>query len=482
MSMINPEFEFISQLSSIRKVSSNDIKFILEKIQNDPKSENFWLLSKMIRLSTSDIIKPLIDHISRVTIHRRTELLAAAFASAHFLRICDKVSQNDSYKWARSIKFPSNPYFASILYNIVALPTYSSSLPQLWDLLQSSSLTIQKQAAYAISNSARSPANFLRRVLGTISNDPPPEVEQLDISNIKPTLNRGLLIIAQNMISNSINLSEYIKPILKILNISPNNNLEKTTCIEAQNLLENLLLTNPIAFHKISLFEVTIIQSKAKNLSPTYFNALLNVYGLYCIKKLVQHLFLDWVFSLKTIGLIFLKSIGPYSKFLNPELQILAQKELVNLCKNKPFDKELQLVTIIYLLSSSPSSTIYISEFLSISNSIYKEYFVLFKSLLEPKTPPLNNPRHSLMKIPEIEKKDAFTQSQILMKSVVLQCDISREISIIIPKKNEYLMKPLNINNSLLDNKIIKSTIEPDINLDSDIELDFNTKPDSDDE
>jgi len=475
------------EITTTRTGTVEKVKELVEKLQNTFRDEDMWLLSRNIRLCSPESLKAQIENISRVTIHRRSDSLAAAFASAHLLRVADTVGQNDSYKWARSMKFPTNPEYASYIYNIVALPTYSNALPQLWQLLQCRSLHIQRHAAAGIARSAKSPMNFLKRVLATISKAPPSGVEKLEIPDPKHTLTRGLIIVAQCLSNNPVSASEYYNSLISTLSLIPSNAIETTTALEAQKLLSTVMDMNPSAFHRFSMYDSALIQAKSGNLHPSYLSSILKVFGISCIRKMVSHVFTDWVFSIRTTGLKYLEVVAPYAMFLSQELQLIAQKEILAQLEAKPFNKGIQRVLIMYLMSSSPSLSSYISS--TVLQNKYKNFstenMCLLKQILEPKMPPLLHPMRTSMKIPEIVKKDAFSQVNPQYKSIIVQCDGPKTSVPVQPKRIEPIIRPLQ-NTVEMSVDIIKEPVQHmkdnEIELDSDIELDLDAKPDSDDE
>lgn len=482
---MDPEdIDFATTLYSINEVTQKELKQQIDATIASQSDHDLWILSRMIRLAPPEILKPLIDQIAKATIHNRGKMLSAEFASSHLLRRADQIGQNDAYKWVRSMPFPGNPIYAAHIYNIVAAPAFCSALPSQWDILQSPNLQVQREAAAALARSAKSPANFLRRVLATLSPNPPSDVEKLTIERQKPTLTRGLILVASCLTKNPLNALEYYTPLSAIINITPNTQLEISTATIAQELLAQIMFSCPTAFHTLDVFNPALVQTRVGNLSNMFLRAILGVFGLTAIRKLVIPLLERWIDSAATTGLSCLREIAPYAAFLPPEAQLDVHAALVGLCKRRPLSRDLFMTTASFMASSNPAQSPHISEFLPLAerSPFAAEVFAALHGALEPKTAPVAHPMRDHMKIREVEKVDAFVQVEVKKRNIIVQCDVRRDPRMA-PKK-EAAPKPAPVTKPLpmpVTPKETPAEVEGSDD-DIDIDIDLDASPDSDDE
>ncbi|EAY01195.1 hypothetical protein TVAG_412240 [Trichomonas vaginalis G3] len=482
---------FANNLYSIKEVTQDSLKSILEHCIANPSPENLWTLSRFIQLAPASVLKPNIDKISKLTIPNRQKMLSASFASSHLIMRSDEIGQTDAYKWVKSMPWPTNPLHASYIYNIIARPSFCSSLPTIWSLLQSSNGMIQKHAAGAIAKSAKSPANFLRRVLATITPDSPPDVQRLDIQNPTPTLVRGLILIAGCLTQHQISASEYSKPLLAVISTVPNTKSEKDTAILAQELLSRVIVQQPSAFHTTDFYSPALVQIRQNNLSPTFLQAILAVFGLSAVRKFVVPLIQRWIDSVKT-SLSYLEVIAPYSGFLPPQVQIEIHSALIELLKKKPYDRRLIDIISLYMENSHPSESPYFSTFIEIIKEYHGETSIMsfLHPLFEPKSEPVRHPHRKVMIVPQIEMKEAFVQAEVPKRNIIIQCDVKRDIRPISQPKSAFAVqtskseieKPNFVTAAEKIASIKEKKVEPEPEIDIDIDINMDSPDNTDDD
>lgn len=486
--MDSAQNEFATNLYSIKEVDQDSLKAAMERCASNPSAENIWILSRFIQIAPAPLIKQNIDKLSKLTVPNRTKMLSASFASSHLICRSDEIGQTDSYKWVKSMPWPINPLYASYIYNIISRPAFGSSLPILWNLLQSSNLEIQKHAASAIAKCAKSPANFLRRVLATFSPDPPPDVQKLDIQNQTPTLVRGLILIAGCLTQHQINSFEYTKPLLSVIGITPTNKAEKEAAMLAQELMARIMIQQPSAFHTTDFYTPALVQIKNNNFSVDFLKAILSVFGLSCIRKFITPLIPRWIDGIRN-SIQYLEAIAPYSGYLVPSLQVEIHSALINHLEKKPYDRKLIEVISIFMQNSNPAQSPLLSKFLDMLSKYHGECNSLayIHPLVEPKTSPVAHPQRELMVVPQIEMRDSFVQVEAPKRNIIIQCDVRRDIrpavapkvGFVAPSAAKNVEKPSFI--SAAEKLAAKEDKKPDVDIDIDIDINMDG-PDSDEE
>ena len=419
-------------MSQITSPTREAIKETVNSLNKSPSSAQFWKLSRIIRFANPSDVKANIDQIAKLVMNNRNRFLGAIFANAHLLRVSHFMSYPDSYKWCRNFVFSDNVIYNAHIYNIASLSTYSNSLSPKYELLDSYNAKVQKIGAAAIARHAKTPANLLRRVLASMSKMPPNDVEPLNLPEPENIIvrHRGLVILASFLSSYPVGLSEYLNPLLPILMRIPESEHEKSLDIEIQLLLAKLMMANPTAMHNSKIFEAAIVQVKSNNMTPEFLEALVISFGLFAFKKFIISLIPLWIDNLRGQGFEFIKIIAPYSKFFETELQLQIQLSLIEFCEKNRFNKEAFLVTTTVMMCSHPTISPYIGRFIeAVQNSVCRRLILSkLKPVLEPKIQPIMHPMKDLMKIKELEKKDEFTQVSPTVKSILINCDMSREI------------------------------------------------------
>ena len=476
--------EFATELDLIQSADKAAIKETLGIISNSDDIRLFWRLSRQIRFCSHADLKPLLDQIMKCVNQRRQDLLSAAFANAHLLRAAHFIGQNDAYKWCRSVTFPENPLFAARLYNILGVPTFANVLNPQLALLDVDHELVQHEAAAAIARTAKTPANFLRRILATIAERPPKDVERLNITEpLDPSVrNRGLLFCAEFLMNNQVNLADYLSALTPILTATPKSENDRRLSAVAQTLLAKLMLRNPSAFHTSKVIDLAVIQVRNGTLLPVFLHSILRCFGLFGVRSFAGVMLPRWIDTINGKGMEFIAVVAPYAMFLDQDLQLELHKALVMRCEKRPLDEELFCVTANVMLSSSPTVSPYIGQFLEAVKRCGCQSKILhvLKPLLEPKAQPILHPMRDIMKIKEIEKKDAFTQAAPLMKSVILQCDRTREI-IAAPVQRPQVVIPAAPNRQQIEIPTKRVDAEPEIDLGEDIDVDLDAPPDADD-
>ncbi|OHT17191.1 hypothetical protein TRFO_41222 [Tritrichomonas foetus] len=453
--------EFTFQLTKITHPTRTEIKTVVDEINKSPKnniSKLFWRLSRMIRLAEPAEVKAVIDPIAKLVLNNRTQYTGAAFANAHLLRVAHFISYPDGYKWCRNFAFTNNILTNAHLYNIISLPTYSNTINAQFEFLDSFNRNVQCIGASAIARHSKTPANLLRRVLATISSTPPQDVEILSLADPSSspfynhdnsfTLNtintnlgnifnlyrkRGLIILASKLASNQVGLSEYLNALMPILCRVPETDEEKSLAEEAQKLLSQIMIFNPTSFHNINntkIFEAALVQVKANNFLPEFLQAILISFGIYSFKKFIGPLVSIWLDNLNGVGYQYIKILSPYIKYFDPQIQLQIHQAMIDRCSKNRFDTDMFMTTATILMSSHPTISPLIGKFIEVSQNTPERQRIMtkLKPVLEPKSQPILHPMREVMKVKELEKSDAFTQVNPAVKSVLINCDMSREI------------------------------------------------------
>ena len=436
--------EFARKLNEItqKTVTEKELSDALQQAQNSPSKEIFWILSRMIRLAPKEFIKKNIDQILKATMETRKTSVAATFVSSHFLRRAEEIGCTDAHKWVKKMDFPENPLFAAYVYNILAKPAYGNNLPLLWDLLKIPIPSVQQHSAAAIARAAKSPANFLRRILATISIETaPPEVLPFEMEQPLPSaLKRGLILVAMHLTQNYINALEYSRPLVSILSQAPTTKQELETHKQAQKLLAIVMQKQPTSYHSINVYNAALVQDRCGNLQPEFLSAMLSCYGLSCVRKFVNYVARDrWLSRLRK-SLQYFAIIAEYAAFLDADLQIEIHTNLINLLEKRPFDKSLIRTVADFLANSTPAESPLLPKFIEIvSNSIHKDVGLAeIRAMCQPKIPPIPHPLRKLMVIPQIETKEQAIQVEVPKRNMVIQCDVQRDIKPKLPPKPQY--------------------------------------------
>ena len=446
--------DFASKLNAISSVSEKQFNETLLLAQNSPSNEVFWLLSRMIRIAPNELIKKNIDQILKATLEYRKTNIAATFVSSHFLRRAEEIGCADAHKWVKRMDFPENPLYAAYIYNILAKPAYGNNLPLLWDLLSIPLPTVQQHTAAAIARSAKSPANFLRRILATISQETaPPEVIPFELPQPLPShIKRGLILVAIHLTSNYINALEYSRPLLSLLSQAPTTKQDFETHKQAQKLLSIVIQKQPTSYHSVNVYSAALVQDRCGNLLPEFLSAMLSCYGLSCVRTFVNFVAKErWLNKLRQ-SIPYFKIIAPYAAFLEPELQIEIHSNLINLFEKRPFDRELILIIADFMNNSSPAQSPFLPHFLEIvSNSYHKDIGLSeIRGLTQPKVSPIEHPFRKQMVVPQIETSDQGIQVEVPKRNMVIQCDVKRDIKPKLPPKPQY--KPSYVPKKVLTN------------------------------
>lgn len=489
------DFDFSLQLSQAKSPTREELRSLIEEISHNPSPKLFWYLSRLVRISKQEDIKAVMDILAKTTNNHRDKYLGAAFANAHLLRAAHYIGQNDSYKWCKAFAFTNNPLIEAQLYNIIAQPTYGNAIPARFALLNIDNFKIQQAAAAAIARSAKSPTNLLRRTLITLADIHSTELEKLALAPVddKYLQQRGLVMVASYLVSQPIAISEYTQSLYPILSKVPENETQTSLCQITQKLLARLVLANPVAFHHSNdIFEIAKIQNQAGNLIPEFVHALLSSFGYSAVRRLVLKLIPNWIDTIHLKGLKFLTIVAPFAHYLEADAVLDIQKALVKECQKRLFDRDLFETTTVYMLTSHPTQCPYCGEFLEVLQKTHSNYHLIemITSVIEPKAPPILNPKRELMKVKEIEKRDTFTQSRPQTKQVLLQCDLARDIKpttnvtaqttskIIAPvPRARTVVNPIELKNSGNQATVTQNTV-----IDFDEDLDIDANPDSDDE
>ena len=477
--------EFAAEISAVQSANKAAIKDTLDRLAKSGDMRLFWRLSKQIRLCSHADLKPLLDQIMKCVNQHRQDLLSAAFAGAHVLRAAHFIGQNDAYKWCRAVTFPENPLFAARLYNILAVSTFANVLPPQFHLLDVNHELVQREAAAALARSSKTPANFLRRVLATVAERPCQDVERLSLGECDDmsVRNRGLLMVACFLMSNSVKLADYMSALSPILMATPKTESERRLCGIAQVILAKLMMSAPWAFHAAKVIDMAVVQVKNGTLMPEFLAAILRCYGLFGVRNFAAVMMPRWIDAIHGTGMEFIAVAAPYAMFLEPDVQLDLHKALVERCARRPFDEPLFFVTAEVMLSSAPTVSPYIGSFMDAANrsSCRAKIMHLLTPILEPKAEPIMHPMRDVMKIKETEKKDTFTQATPLVKSVILQCDRTREI-VAVPVQRPQVVIPAAPNKQQIEIPVQRADAEPEIDLGDDIEIDLDAPPDSDDQ
>lgn len=439
------------RINEIQSPTRSDLKSIIDRINSSPTAESFWLLSRSIRFAPPAEVKAVIDQIAKLVINNRSNFVGAAFANAHLLRVAHLISYPDGYKWCRNFCFTNNIFWNAQLYNIISLPTYSNILSAQYSFLDSYNIEIQKKGAASIARHSKTPGNLLRRVLATFSSKPASDVEKLQLPDFASPNNdlkccrlRGFILLASFLTSNPVSLSEYNNSLMPILLRIPETEMEKSLAIEAQNLLSKLMFANPTAFHNINIFDAAIVQMKSNNFTPLFLEAIICSYGIFAFKKFIipsKAIFI-WLDNIQGFGFKFIKVIAPFTKYLDPDLQLQIHETMVNLCDMNRFNVKAFDITAIILMGSTPTISPFMGKFIEIAKHSICARSIMskLKPILEPKCQPILHPMREKMKVKELEKVDAFAQANPTVKSVLINCDMSREVLFLpkveIPKKS----------------------------------------------
>lgn len=432
--------EFANKINSITEVTASEFSDAVLKAQTTPIPENLWILSRMITIAPNEIIKSNIDKIIKATSQERSKQVSACFASSHFLRRADEIGCADAHKWIRKMPFPNNPLYASYVYNIMSKPAFGNNLPILYELLKLPHKVIQDHAAAAIARAAKSPANYLRRILATLSNEAPPDVKKLEISEITPSLKYGLLMVAKCLTTNFINATEYSRPLLHILSQVPSTKQEIETAKCAQELLAKMLVVKPSAFHTVNVYSAASIQDRAGNLLPVFLSAMLSCFGLACVRKFVSHIVKDRWLGKARASLPLFAIIAPYAAFLETPLQIEIHSTLIGLLERRPYDRELIKIIGDFMNAASPAQSPLFSRFIEIVKRSFGKDIGLaeIRGLTMPKVSPIPHPHRPEMVIPQIETRDAYVQVDVPKRNIIIQCDAMRDIKPISQPKPQY--------------------------------------------
>jgi hypothetical protein len=425
---------FASDLLETASIDIAHLRRMLERCSSNPTPGHFWLLAREVRVCDHSVLKPLIDQISKLANPYRSTMLSAAFVVAHLLRAGHSLGHTECYKWCKGIVFPPNVWYSVQLYNIMALPTFANVLPPQFCFLDIDHERIQQIAAAAIARTAKTPSNLLRRILGTISGDPPSDVELLTLSkprSVSVQL-RGLIFVARFLQSNPISVREYLNAFLPILMSTPSDSSERSLCFHAQESLAQLMLHHPTAFHHRSIIDAASHLVQIGAFTPVFLSSILTGLGLYAIRRFVTTLLPRWIEAISDDGFDFVAVIAPYSMYFEIDLQLQLQKALVERCERRRFDIKLFEVTSIVMLTSCPTLSPFLGQFLEAVSRTASPQSILnvLKPLVEPKIAPVLHPMRTSMAISDsVGKSDAFTQANPLLKSMIVQCDRSREIS-----------------------------------------------------
>ena len=264
--------------------------------------------------------------------------------------------------------------------------------------------------------------------------------------NQSPALLRGFIALARRLIFNPIPASEYFNSLFPLISNPRISNEYKLVAQEVQLLFTSLLNAFPYAFHgRLSLLSAAIAQFKCGNLRSEFLQAIFNAYGLSAL-KFAEDIISEIIPGLleeagKTIN--YLEVITPYAFFLPPDIQLQTHEALISLCKRFPFNRHYLMVSGAFISNSSPTESPLMGEFSEIARKASLDISLFLKGE-EPKAKPILHCKRELMKISEREKRDAQTQIQPTVKSMMVQCSIDKEVKKVEPKKpieNQYQPK-----------------------------------------
>ena len=391
--------QFSFELNQISNPSREDLKSVVESIQKSPSAKLFWLLSRMIRFAPPPEVKAIIDPLAKVILNNRSVYSAAVFANAHLLRVSHILSYPDGYKWCRNFCFTQNIQWNTLIYNLISLPSYSNILTPQFSFLDSCNVNIQNTAASAIAHHSKNPKNLLRRVLATFSSRPADDVSILELPpapspECQTIRMRGFLFLVSHLMSNPIPLSEYLDCLLPILYKIPETDSDFSLAMEAQNIVANLMLNHPTAFHSMNLFDAAMIQFKSNNFSPKFLNGLIFSFGFFAFKKFLAHLIPSWLDTLKKSGFEYIEILAPYCHYFDPQIQLNIHKSLVDFCRSNRFNRKVFETTALVFLTSHPTISPFLGEFIEIARCSVCSQSILaqLKSLVEPKVDPILHP------------------------------------------------------------------------------------------
>jgi hypothetical protein len=240
-------------------------------------------------------------------------------------------------------------------------------------------------------------------------------------------LNRGFLYVVDFLIYNEVPLSEHLNAILPLVAKNENSEL----CL---HLLAKLMTANATAFHPYfaRMLSAATLTIGNGSLTPEFLRAFLSCYGLAAVIKLAAQVISRWICLLGSsptaLGLI--EVVAPYGMHLSVECQIDLHKALVTLCEKRRFDSQLFEVTVMAMMSSSPTVSPFLGRFLQIieKSANPRRFKTMLQPLLEPRGPPILHPMRMLMKEREVEMKDNFSQVTpqhlpAIYSTVEIQCD-----------------------------------------------------------
>lgn len=470
--------EFSRILSSINDVNEKYFIDHIEKTTIEQIPKNFWILSRLIRLVPSALIKKNISRIKKIVFKHRNEMLSAQFVLSHLVKRGEEIASTEIHEIVKNMIFPENSLYHSYIYNIISRPSHSNLLNINWELLQSGNFVIQKNAASAIASSCKNPANFLRRVLGTLCKSK--EVENIEVKNPSGTFKLGLILIAECMSDNRVKASEYIDALIPLVIRKPLSIIEKSESYEAQKLLMRVIQNSPVSFHtrnRVQIFNSVIVQLDCDNLFDEYVFAILRAFGLFSIRKLFTPLIPKLLSTSDSKVIKYLKIFSTYSYLFPMDLQMEIHKWLIIKCRKNVFDINLYKLTAFYMINSSPVMSPFFPEFSTLykNSSFASEINSIVSSLELTKTTPIIHPLKVDMKIPEAKFVDNFAQTQNKNRNVIIQCDRRDIRKRHKEKEHPAEINTLNINYPSTQRSNIKITKREDINIDncSDVDIDM---------